>query len=61
MEFYSKWVQKNWVFYYVLVPGGYGNDLQNARWYNWEVNDAEKPAKDPISLVSETIWGPVVA
>ena len=43
-------------FHYALMPVGYSNYLQNIRWYNWEVNDAEKPAKDPISQVSETIW-----
>ena len=48
-------------FHYALLPGDYSNYLQNIRLYNWEVNDAEKPAKDPISPVSEIIWGPVVA
>ena len=48
-------------FHYALLPGDYSNYLQNIILYNWEVNDAEKPAKDPISLVSETIGGPVVA
>ena len=48
-------------FHYALVPGDYSHYLQNIRLYNWEVNDAEKPAKDPISLVSETRGGPVVA
>ena len=48
-------------FHYALLPGDYNNNLQNIRLYNWEGNDAEKPAKDPISLVSETTGGPVVA